>query len=769
MPGLPGARQSVQRNAAVALNCLTFKQPLYMKPILKNIYHFFPVQLFILHFRKYQVLLLFWFILASTVNSQFLKAFGADALFLAPEYLGTVNTLGAIITGVALGVFFMSWNVTTFILHSKRFKFLATTSKPFLKYCINNALFPLLFVIFYFISLYKFNTYNELMAPAQIISLMAGILVGIILLCAVSFVYFFGAEKTIVRTMAPLIASPELFKKNFTGRKEQWADDFGLKVNFYLSPGLKFRKPRIVSHYRQEFIDTIFKRHHLAAIASIVLAFIFLVLAGFLLENKYFEMPAAASILIFFAVMIAVIGALTYFLQSWSLPFAIVLVVFINFLYQKEIIDPRNKAYGLNYENKDARPSYDKASLQSLCLPAKIAADKTNMTGILDNWKRKQQQEKPKMIFINVSGGGLRSAAFVMNALQQLDSITGGKLMRHTFLISGASGGMLSATYYRELYRRGLTDTSLRLYETRFNDYIAKDLLNPVFTSMIARDMFAPAQKFKAGGFYYVKDRGYAFEKKLSDNTHGMLDLQMKDYAQAEHAAAVPLVIFNSVIKSDGRKMMISTQPLSFMMKPATFAKDSLASPDAVDFAALFKDQQPMNLRVLTALRMNATFPYVLPNVWLPSKPVIDVMDAGLRDNFGQETSLRFIENFRDWIKENTSGVIILQIRDRVNDNWQQPFETNSLTDMMVNPATMLQHNWHKLQDYFQADQFSYYQQGADSTLQRITIMYSPEKADKTASLNFHLSAREKRDVVRSFNSTLNHDAVQKIITVLKD
>lgn len=272
-----------------------------------------------------------------------MKKFGADALFLAPEYLGSVNILGALITGIALGVFFMSWNVTTFILHSKRFKFLATTSKPFMKYCINNSIIPLLLLTFYFIKLYRFNAYDELMALREIISEMAGVLSGIVLTFLVSFVYFFGAEKTIVRTMAPLIANPALFKKNFTGRKDHWADDFGLKVNSYLSPGFKLRKPRIVSHYRQEYIDTIFKRHHLAAIASILLAFIFLVVVGFLLENRYFEMPAAASILIFFAVMIAVIGSLSYFLQSWSLPFAIVLVLFINFLYQKEIIDPVTK------------------------------------------------------------------------------------------------------------------------------------------------------------------------------------------------------------------------------------------------------------------------------------------------------------------------------------------------------------------------------------------------------------------------------------------
>ena len=724
-----------------------------MKQLIKDIYYSFPVQLFVLHFRKYQILLLFWYVLVSTINSGFMKNYGADALFFSPEYLGEVNILGALITGVALGVFIMSWNVTTFILHTKRFRFLATTATPFFKYCLNNAILPLSFIVFYFIKLYRFDDYRELMSTADVITEIAGILSGLILLLAVSFIYFFGAERTIVRRMAPIVGNPELFNKTFTGKHH--TDEFGLKVSYFLSGRFRVRKVRRVHHYRQDFIDAIFKRHHIAAIASMLLSFIFLILIGFLLENKFFEMPAAASILVFFAIMIALIGALTYFLESWSLPFAILLIIFLNFLYSKEIIDPRNKAYGLNYTHKETRPVYNKQSLQMLCSNEKITADKANMINILDCWKSKQEEEKPIIFFINVSGGGLRSAAFVMNALQKLDSISNGNIMKHTFLISGASGGMLAATYYRELYRYKLRNANF-------------DLLNPVFTSMIARDIFAPAQKFHVGNLYYVKDRGYAFEKKLSDNTDGLLNVQLDDIKTDETKAFVPLLFFNSVIKSDGRKMVISSQPVSFMMKPSFLATDSLASPDAIDFCGLFHDQQPGNLRVLTALRMNATFPYVLPNVWLPSEPVIDVMDAGLRDNYGQETSLRFIDHFKEWIQKNTGGVVILQLRDRMNDNWQQPFETNSISDMFVTPATMLQHNWFKLQDYFQTDQFNYYQQNNDSTIRRITIMYLPEKVENGATLNFHLSAREKRDIRNSFNNEVNRNALNKIAELVK-
>jgi Patatin-like phospholipase len=739
-----------------------------MKQLIKDIFYSFPIQLFLLHFRKYQILLLFWFLLTSTINSGFMKSFGADALFFAPEYLGNVSFLGAFILGIAIGVFIMSWNVTTFILHSKRCKFLATTAKPFLKYCINNAVLPLLFLLFYFTKQYLFNRHRELMSAGENFIIMAGVLFGIAVLFIASFIYFFGAEKTILRSIAPIIANPTAFTKEYDPAHNPQPDGFGMKVSYFFSAKFRLRKARNVSHYSQAFLDMVFKRHHIAAILSIVLAFIFLVIVGFFLDHKFFQLPAAASIFIFFGITTAVIGSLTYFLQSWSLPFTIVLIFILNILYQNDIIDPRNKAYGLNYINKANRPDYTKRSLQLLCTPTQMAADKNNMITILNNWKQKQNTEKPVMIFINVTGGGLRSATFVMNTLQHLDSITNGKLMQHTMMISGASGGMLAASYYRELYRQKLKNNVINLYDNKYTNNITQDLINPIFSSMIARDIFAPSQKFSVNDYKYVKDRGYAFEQKLSDNTEGILNIQIKDLADDEKKANIPLIIFNSTITRDGRKMMIGTQPISFMMKPLMYATDTTASPDAVDFNSMFVQQQPQNLRLLTALRMNATFPYVLPNVWLPTHPVIDIMDAGLKDNYGQETTLRFIENFKDWIKQNTGGVIILQMRDRVNDNWQQPFETTDISDIIIKPGTMLQHNWFKLQDYVETDHYSYLRQSFDSTFKRITFMYAPQEEEKSAALNFHLTAREKRDVISSYQNNFNQAAANEIKAILK-
>jgi hypothetical protein len=269
--------------------------------------------------------------------------------------------------------------------------------------------------------------------------------------------------------------------------------------------------------------------------------------------------------------------------------------------------------------------------------------------------------------------------------------------------------------------------------------------------------MAAPAQKFRIGDYYYIKDRGYAFEEKLRENTRDLLNRQLKDIAQDEHAAKTPLMMFNAVITRDGRKMVISTQPVSFLMLPQfDAAGTTVPDADEVDFAALFARQDPMNMRLLTALRMNATFPYVLPNVWLPSQPVIDVMDAGLRDNYGPETALRFTDVFKDWLKENTAGVIMLQIRDRKAGGWDDPFESGDISELVTKPMLLLQYNWYKMQEYNQDNTFGLTRQVMDDKLFRISFQYAAKTADAKAALNFHLTQREKINIMQALDNEDN-------------
>lgn len=739
-----------------------------MKAWLRGFYYSFPIQLLFLHFRKYQILLLFWFILFSTVNGTFMKTFGADSLYLGPEYLGNVNSISSAIVGMSIGMFIMSWNIATFILFTKHFRFLAATGNPFLKYCINNAIIPIAFLVFYFVKAYDFDHYKELISTTEIIFLVGGFLSGLLLILAISFIYFFRADRSIQRRMMPLFSNPTSYITHLQPVKEIHFGASLIKVEWFFETPTRLRRTRDVSHYTQDFVDSIFKRHHFAAILSIFTAFVFLVVIGFFLEHPFFQIPAAASITIFFSILIGVAGAITYFLQSWSIPYLLALILLLNFFYKMDWIDPRNKAYGLNYTNKTERPEYSREGLLKLCTPENVEADRKNMIGILNAWKKKQTAEKPVLVFINTSGGGHRSATFTMSVLQHLDSITNGAIMNQAFLISGASGGMIGATYFRELYRRRLNGSPIRLQDKTYVDDIAGDLLNPLFSSFVARDLIAPAQKFRVGSYVYVKDRGYAFEEKLNRNTRHFLDLHLKDYAADEKAARIPLMFFNSVVTRDSRKMIISTQPVRFMMQGyQDTTRIPFMDPDAIDFGSFFAKQDPYNIRMLTALRMNATFPIVLPNVWLPSNPVIDVMDAGLRDNYGQETTLRFLTCFDDWIRENTGGVLIIQIRDRGAGAWEYPYVSDDIADHATKPFLLLQHNWFKMMEFFQDDMLSYYTDEQGRNIHKVVFQYAADKEENKAALNFHLTKQEEKDIMRSVFSVSNAESSRKLQQLL--
>jgi hypothetical protein len=739
-----------------------------MKAWLRGFYYSFPVQLLFLHFRKYQVLLLFWFILFSTVNGTFMHTFGADSLYLAPEYLGSVNAIGAGIVGITIGMFIMSWNITSFILFSRHFRFLAAATNPFLKYCINNFVIPLLFLVFYFFKAWQFDRLKELIPTPEFFMLAGGFLCGLALLLIISFIYFFRADRSIYRRMMPAISNPKGYITHLKQGELPPSESKIIKVEWYLDKPTSVRKTRDVSHYTRDFIDSIFKRHHFAAVLSVFAAFFFLIGIGFLQDSDFFQIPAAASITVFYAILIGVSGAFTYFLQSWSIPYLIGLIIVLNFFYKWEWIDPRNKAFGLNYTNKEERPAYTRDNLLAIATPQNVTADSLNMTGILESWKRKQGEEKPLLLIVNTSGGGHRSATFTMSILQRLDSITNGEIMKKTFLITGASGGMIGASYFRELYLRRQQGEKIVLQDKKFVDDIAGDLLNPLFSSFVARDLISPAMKFDVGPYAYVKDRAYAFESKLNDNTRGFLYKQLKDYREEESKANIPLMFYHSVVSRDGRKLLLSTQPVRFMMRSRyDSSKVPAMDPDVIDFRSFFAKQDPDNLRILTALRMNATFPVVLPNVWLPSDPVIDVMDGGLRDNYGMETALRFLEFFDDWIKQNTRGVLIIQLRDRPTGAWEYPYLTENIGDHMTKPFLLLQHNWYKMMEYYQNDMLSYYTQHAEHSISKISFEYATEKPEEKAALNFHLTQREKRHIMNSPHIASNRESFLKVMSLL--
>ena len=739
-----------------------------MRKLIDILWYSLPIQLFVLHFRKYQYILIIWYILFATIGGGFLKSFGADTLFLAPEYFNHVTIFSTAIVGFAFGVFFMSWNITTFILHSNLVSFLVTNTTPFLKYCLNNALLPLILIVYYIFESISFQKNQELLNTFELIILTLTFLGGLALSILLALGYFFSANKTIHYNLGNQIKSANEQYLIVNKKSEEAVLNPLLKVKWFLSTGFKARKPRNIQHYNEEFLRKVLSHHHISAVLAILVSFIFLVFIGFISDEKLFQIPAASSVLIFFSLLIAVIGAITIFFRSWTLVILVFIYIGVNFLFSKNIIDPRNRAYGLVYLNESNRPKYTRASIEELSSTKNIENDKAYYINILNNWKTKQKDSLPIMYVINTSGGGLRSTTFTMHVLASLDSMLQGQLMNKTLFIAGASGGMLGATYYRELFLQKQKNARININDKKYIDNITNDLLNPLFSSFITRDIIGPVQKFTYNGLKYTKDRGYAFEEQLNNNTDGILNKQLKEYIEPEQKAIIPFMLFGSVISQDARKLIIASYPARFLMKPNTTNKNiSSYDADAIDFNSFFEKQHSTDLRLLSALRMNATYPYVLPSVWLPSEPIIDVMDAGIRDNYGTETTLRFLNVFEDWIKANTKKVVIIQIRDREKSDWVKPKPSNYLT-FITQPFAQLQENWFNLQDYYQAGQINYASNNFNNQLQTICWQYSPTTENARAGLSFHLTKAEKVEVANALRNKDNQEAFNTLKAQLK-
>lgn len=740
-----------------------------LKKILRGIWFSLPLQLLLLHFRKNQVLLFFWVILFAVVNGSFLFKLGAHMLYLYPEYLGKVGFLSCLLVGFAIGIFILCWNITTFILHSTQVQFLATTKQPFLKYCFNNALLPLAFLIFYLVKAIQFTAMQELLHTGEIIWLVSGFLTGLLLCLFFGFTWFFGADHTIYRYTSPgATAVIETMKDRVSRYKPQYRNGM-LRVEWYLTPRFKLRKPRDTRHYTPEFIQRIFKQHHISAMLAILLAFTFLIISGYYIDNEVFMIPAAASITVIFAILVAVVGAVSYFLGQWTLPVVLLLYIGLNALYQKNILDPRNRAYGLNYNKQVPRPAYNRANLLQLSQADSVTADSLAFIATLNRWKAAQPQNRPVMTIACLSGGGSRSATFATEVMYKLDSLSSGSFFNQTTLLTGASGGIMGAAWYRELKYRQKTGLLEAKNLRGKMEQISADILNPVFSSFAVRDLLAPPRRFTYRGAEYIKDRGYAFEEQLSKNTLGFLDKPLGSYAQPETDAVVPTLLLSAVVTADGRNVVMATRPVRFLMQPAARLQLGTApDADAICFQSFFAGRHPENLRFLTALRMSATFPYVLPNVWLPTEPVVDVMDAGFRDNSGIEAALKFIQTFQLWIKQNCSKVVLVEIKDKPQGGWNTDKNEKNILDLVTRPALLTQNNLFRFQEYQQYQQLERMQWIMGNQLERVVFEYKPKDEDHPASLSFHLTQREKRDIQSSLHHPANAAAFARMQQLLQ-
>jgi hypothetical protein len=754
-----------------------------MKKYINSIIYSFPIQLVLNHFKKNQLLLLCWVLLFSIINGGFAKGLGIPYLFLSPEYLNIVSFQSYLIVGLALGGLIVAFNIASYILDGYKFHFIGTITKPFSKFSLNNSIIPLAFIINYLIQIINYQMVYEFMDFWEASLLAFALPLGIFISIFILQLYFWFTNKDFREVLAERVE--KRIKKLKIGRiaAVKYHKDFKNQqtevVGFF---DLKFRWVKVSQKSNKKVfgvINSIFDQNHLNTVVAELFVFIVILVLGAFRDYPYFQIPAAASAILFLSIILMAVGAITFWFRSWAITGAIAIFFLINYLSTVDFISKTHYAHGLDYNTEAV--SYNRISIDEMTNPSALNEDRATTLKILGNW-RNQFEDKPKMILLTASGGGQRAAYWTMNALQKADSITNGKLFKHTVSISGASGGLIGAAYFRELKYLNKKNKSLNVYDEQYLANIGKEALNPIIFSLLTNDIFFRYQSFDYGGYSYPKDRGYAFEQKLNRNLNGILDKRIIDYREPELNAEIPMLLLAPTSVNDGRKLYI-TPNSSCYMSSKSIKDDSLNTlmdNRSIDFLRMFKNQDAENLSFLTALRMSASFPYITPNVNLPSNPSSEIMDAGLADNFGVSDAILFLYNFKEWIAENTSGVIILTIRDSKKAAVIDKKQNLSIIEKLFTPISNIYNNWSNVQDTRNDLLIEYASEWFEGDLSHSMLTYDAGQAiaddsikkmkhiEERASLNWRLTGREKYNIRNAINSSDNQKSLYWIYQALE-
>ncbi len=397
---------------------------------------------------------------------------------------------------------------------------------------------------------------------------------------------------------------------------------------------------------------------HGVALISWVVAFVFFLAAGFM---PWFSPILGICFLLHNA--IAIYAFLAYFVPRLT---PVILLFFLGLLWLGGIPHYKQHIPGLErFYDKPVLLADEKATPLPPDPPLLKADD-------IDFSARELGMHPAKMkrpvVVVCVSGGGLRSSAWTLAVLHQIDKRLkeeGILFPYHIRLFSGASGGMLGASCYVLSLPEPTSKTEPIAPQT-LRDRLMEDSLSPIVHQMAYGDLWALFWPRSVG-----YDRGRALEQAWNENLEGLLDVPFTSLREGEKAGWRPSLVFSPMLVEDGRRLFISNLDLDEVVRNKTNVvpgvPDSPLSSGAFELFRLYPDRQTREeFKVVTAARMSASFPYVTPATPLPTIPRRRVIDAAFYDNYGVSLPAAWLmsDSTLPWLRKHASGVLLVQIRD---------------------------------------------------------------------------------------------------------
>lgn len=372
---------------------------------------------------------------------------------------------------------------------------------------------------------------------------------------------------------------------------------------------------------------------HIFALALSLMAGVVFALAdwgGRSIEPQTPMIPALAHVLLFLNVACWGLSALTYFFDRYRFP----LLWSLAGLMSLTAMAPQSDNF-FRVEPRTERPEMlSAAQYLRKRIESHQAAD-----------------GKVNLIFVASPGGGIQAAAWTAQVLAGLNKEIGDndRFNKAVCFISSVSGGSLGAMVYTAGVAGLVADPAKNSMASAI-DEVAWGWTHPDFWRAVAPWFGKRAI-----------DRGWALEEKwmvVNGLRKDGRDVMLGDWAA--QGVRLPALVLNSMAVESGQHVVFST---------TKFPEKKDDQRGIRNFYDLY-EPGPVDVRVATAARLSASFPYVAPAARpepYPYDKAFHFVDGGYYDNYGIDSLIGWLKEAKDAadgeLDQKIGDILILQLR----------------------------------------------------------------------------------------------------------
>jgi hypothetical protein len=362
---------------------------------------------------------------------------------------------------------------------------------------------------------------------------------------------------------------------------------------------------------------------HMVALSLLLLSLVVYGILGLFKRSRRGEpsgIPTLVYVLLLLMLAAWTLPALSFALDPYHIPIVLLLVAWLMIVSRSPRTDHFFDTVSIPYA-----PGAQTAAQPTNCAP--------NPAEVL------AFPEDGKVVVVAASGGGIQAAAWTARVLTGLETQNPGKFARAVRLISSVSGGSVGALYFSSRYQ---TDGSL----TELPDIVSDaktSSLEDVSWGLAYPDLLRvlfPVICWRFGGRGRALERAWMHTPRLQQ----LLAAKLSDWFDGVRAGSRPANIFNATLVETGDRLLFSTSYLPVGNPPTPPARW-----DFHEFHLNDQKTQTLDVAVVTAARLSATFPYVTPAARPeeggPQKAHLHIVDGGYFDNYGMDTLLEWLDD----------------------------------------------------------------------------------------------------------------------------